>query len=126
MATVHKYAPKLVVSDAAAAIEFYVQAMGAKELARYGDSGRIVHAELALGEYLVMVKDEDSTDPGPTTLGGSPVLMSLSVDNVIELARRMTDAGATVLIPIKDHGTGRYDGRLRDPFGHLWIIGQPV
>lgn len=126
MTTVHKLAPKLVVSDAAAAIDFYVQIMGATELARYGDSGRIVHAELAFGDYPVMVKDEDRIDPGPTALGGSPVLMSLSVTDVEELARRMVIAGATVVIPIEDHGTGQRNGRLRDPFGHLWIIGQPV
>jgi PhnB protein len=118
--------PRLVVIGAAQAIEFYTAAFGAKEVARYTDetTGRIHHAELELAGVTLAVKDEGDGDPAPPTLGGSPVVMALYVDDADAVGRRMERHGATVVYPIEDQPYGERGGRLADPFGHLWMIAQ--
>lgn len=124
MTNIDRLCPRLVVEGAAEAIDFYTQALGAKELNRYDDgAGHIVHAELELGEYVIMVKDADDVDPAPVRLGGSPVILALDVADVDALGERMTAAGASVVFPIETREYGR-GGRLRDPYGHLWMISQ--
>jgi len=119
--------PRLVVAGAAAAIDFYVAAFDAEETERYtDDEGRIVHAAIRIGAYTVAVKDEGDGDPAPTTLGGSPVIMALEVDDAYAVGARMERAGATVIYPISDWPYGQRGGRLADPFGHLWMIAQPI
>jgi PhnB protein len=116
--------PRLVVAGASHAIQFYVEVFGAEEVERYEDpSGKIVHAELAIGASRLTLKDEDGVDPAPTTLGGSPVLLSLVVDDVDALAELMVTAGGKVIFEIGDHEGGR-GGRILDPFGHAWMISQ--
>jgi PhnB protein len=118
---------RLVVSDAAAAIEFYAAALGAKEIVRYTvPGGKIVHAELDLAGTMVAIKDEDEGDPAPTTLGGSPVIMALDVDDADAVGEAMLRAGANVVHPIQDWEYGERGGRLADPFGHLWMISQRI
>ena len=119
--------PRLVVSDATRAIEFYVTAFGAEEIARHTDpNGKVVHAELEIGGDRVVVKDEGDGDPAPTTLGGSPVILALDVPNADAVGDMMVRAGATVVYPIQDWPYGARGGRLADPFGHLWMISQPL
>jgi len=116
--------PRLVIDGAARAIEYYREVFDAEELARFEDpAGKIVHAELALGGSRVTLKDEDGVDRAPATLGGSPVLLSLTVDDVDALGERMVAAGGKVVFEIGDHEDGR-GGRILDPFGHAWIIHQ--
>jgi PhnB protein len=116
--------PRLVVAGASRAIEFYTEVFGAEEIERYEDaSGKIVHAELAIGASRLTLKDEDGVDPAPTTLGGSPVLLSLVVDDVDALGELMVAAGGKVIFEIGDREDGR-GGRILDPFGHAWIISQ--
>jgi PhnB protein len=116
--------PRLVVEGASRAIAYYREVLGAEEIERYEDTvGKIVHAELALGGSRLTLKDEDGVDAAPTTLGGSPVLLMLSVDDVDALAERMVTAGGTVVFEIGDHEDGR-GGRILDPFGHAWMISQ--
>ncbi|WP_020575635.1 VOC family protein [Actinopolymorpha alba] len=120
--------PHLIVSDAAAAIEFYAKAFGATENERYTHpNGKIVHARLSLGDTVFTLKDEepDAQDLAPTARGGSPVILSLRVDDAHAVGAAMEKAGATVIFPIDDHPYGRM-GRLRDPFGHVWIISQDI
>jgi PhnB protein len=125
--TIRAMYPRLVVSDAARAIEFYVKAFGAEEIDRYTDpSGRIVHAELRISGLKVAVKDEGGGDPSPTTLGGSAVLLALEVADADAIGKAMLDAGATVIYPIADQPYGSRGGRLADPFGHLWMIDQKL
>jgi uncharacterized glyoxalase superfamily protein PhnB len=125
--TINKLYPRLVVSDASRAIDFYVAAFGAKEVERYADpSGKIVHAAILIGDATVAVKDEDDGDPAPTTLGGSPVIMALDVDDADAVADAMLRGGATVIYPVGDQDYGSRAGRLADPFGHLWMIAQPL
>jgi uncharacterized glyoxalase superfamily protein PhnB len=117
---------RLVVIGAAQAIDFYTKAFGAKEIDRYTDdaTGRIVHAELELAGVSLAVKDEGDGDPAPPTLGGTPVVMALYVDDADAVGRRMEQHGATVVFPIEDQPYGERGGRLADPFGHLWMIAQ--
>lgn len=113
--------PRLAVTDAAAALRWYQQVLGAEELARYTDGDRVVHAELTLGGAVWTLKDADDVDPAPAASDGSPVLLMLAVEDVDAVAGRMAAEGAVVIFPVDDHGYGRM-GRLRDPFGHVWML----
>jgi uncharacterized glyoxalase superfamily protein PhnB len=125
MNAIRSLTPRLVVQDAARAIDFYVTALGAKELERHTDpSGRIVHAAIDIDGHTVAIKDEGDGDPAPPSLGGSPVVMSLEVTDADAVGDAMVGAGATVVFPIQDWEYGR-GGRVADPFGHLWMILQP-
>lgn len=116
--------PRLVIDGASAAITFYQDAFGAKETTRYADdTGKIAHAELAVGATSFNLKDEGDGDQAPTSLGGSPVFLCLKVDDVDAVAERMVEGGATAVYPISDGDWGR-GGRLRDPFGHIWMLSQ--
>lgn len=128
MTTVDRLCPRLVVDGADEAIAFYTAALGAREIKRFTDdgAGKIVHAELHLGDHVIMVKDADEFDPAPGKLGGSPVIMSLETADVDAVGQRMTEAGAVVVFPIADQEYGKRGGRLRDPYGHLWILTQPL
>lgn len=118
--------PRLIVSDAPRAIDFYTEAFGAEEGARHaGPDGKIVHAEIRFDEVVLTLKDEEpgTPDVGPAELAGSPVILTLEVADAAAVAARMEKAGATVIYPVTDHPYGRM-GRLRDPFGHVWILSQ--
>lgn len=119
--------PRLVVSDAAGAIEFYRRAFGATEVDRYTEpGGKIVHAELRIGHIVLALKDESNGDPAPSSIGGSPVIMALQVTDADAVGTAMTAAGATVVYPIQDQPYGSRGGRLADPYGHLWMIDQEL
>ncbi len=119
---------RLVVEDAAAALAFYVAALDGRELVRYAEpSGKVVHAEVEVGESIFSVTEADgATNRSPVDLGGSPVLCHLQVPDADARADAMVANGATVLIPVGDQSYGSRDGRLRDPFGHLWLLSQPL
>lgn len=125
-------APHLVVDDAAAAIDFYVKAFGATEYGRLpGEGGKLMHAALDINGSMVMLNDDfpeynDGKSSTPTALGGSPVTIHLQVTDVDEKFQRAVDAGATVVMPVEEQFWGARYGVLRDPFGHLWSMGQPV
>jgi PhnB protein len=126
MTGIQSITPRLVVQDAARAIDFYTAALGAKELERHTDpTGKIVHATIDISGHTVAIKDEGDGDPAPPSIGGSPVILSLDVDNADTVADAMLRAGATVVYPIQDWDYGR-GGRLADPYGHLWMIFQAL
>ena len=120
--------PYLTVSDAAAAIAFYVEAFGAEEIERTltPDGQKIMHAEVALNGGVIMLSDDFAEDPAeastPEALGGSPVTLHLSVDNPEPLWERAVAAGAEVTMPLERQFWGALYGRLRDPFGHEWSL----
>lgn len=120
---------RLIVRDVDTAIAFYRAALGADLLERHaGPSGLVGFAKLALGNNQFALSEEVS-DWGwlsPQTLGGSPVLMQIETYDSDAMAHRMTSKGSEIVIPIKDRPYGRREGRLRDPFGHLWIVSQLV
>ncbi len=117
--------PRLIVSDANAAIDFYREAFGAEEIARFTDGQKIVHAELRFGPVALTLKDEEpgTADMGPAALDGSPVILTLYVSDADEVSARLEGAGATVIYPVGDSPYGRM-GRLRDLFGHVWMLHQ--
>lgn len=115
--------PRLVVSDAAKAIDWYRDVFEAEEVERYADGGSIVHAELKVGAARWTLKDQDGVDRSPTPDGGYPILLMLDLPNLDTVVERMTAGGATVIFPVEDRGYGR-GGRLRDPFGHVWMLSE--
>jgi PhnB protein len=121
--------PYLCVQDAAAALEFYARIFGTEELLRLTDrSGRIAHAELKLGPAVVMLVDEhpEYGIRSPLAFGGTGTTIHLHVDNVDTLTASAREAGATVLQEPADHGHGERQSRLRDPFGHEWLLGHEL
>jgi PhnB protein len=120
--------PHLVVSDAAAAIDFYRRAFGAHELARYTttDGTKIMHASLDLHGATMFLADEFHGAPhDPQALGATPVTLHLTVPDVDAVMNNATHAGATVTMPAADMFWGDRYGRLRDPFGHEWAVATP-
>jgi uncharacterized glyoxalase superfamily protein PhnB len=124
--------PYLCVRGGPEAIDFYVRVFGAEELMRlaYPD-GRIAHAELKLGPVTLMLSDEhpEYNLLSPLSYGGTGMGIHLHVDDVDALTARAVEAGATVLRPPTDEGHGERQAKLRDPFGHEWLLGhqlQPI
>lgn len=117
--------PLLIVKDAARAIAFYQAAFGAVEIHRLTDpAGTIVHAGLTINGALVMLAEErPPMNQSPAALNGTPVLLHVYTDDVDALFDRAVAAGAEVVIPVKDQFYGDRAGRVKDPFGHLWILG---
>jgi PhnB protein len=127
------FTPYLVVSNAAAAIDFYKNAFGAVELVRHPvpNTDKIMHAHLVIQGADLMLSDDCSSFMGqesetPEALGGSPVTFHLHTDNADDLWAKATAAGATVKMPLMDQFWGDRYGQLRDPFGHYWSIGQTI
>jgi PhnB protein len=117
--------PYVCVKDAAAAIDFYKNVFGATEVMRLvGPDKKIGHAEIRIGNSSMYLSDEfpDHGALSPQTLGGSPVRMSLSVDDVDAVAARAVAAGAKEVRPIEDQFYGERSGQYADPFGYVWNI----
>jgi PhnB protein len=117
--------PRLIVKDGAAAVEFYVRAFGAEEVERHnGPDGKIVHAELRFGDVVLTLKDEEPGTPDlAPPASGSPVILTLNTPDADAVADAMERNGAETIYPVADHPYGRM-GRMRDPFGHVWMLVQ--
>lgn len=121
--------PYLTVRNAAAAIEFYKKAFGAVETMRLNDpSGKIGHAEIVIAGSAIMLADEypNYGALSPQTLGGSPVKIHLSVENVDAFIERALAAGAKVIRPVTDEFYGWRSGQVSDPFGYNWIAARQI
>jgi PhnB protein len=121
--------PYLCVDGASAAIDFYRTVFGATERMRMSESdGRLGHAELEIGTAVVMLSDEfpDLGIRGPKAIGGTPVTISLYVENVDEVFARAVGAGATALRPVADQFYGDRTGQFVDPFGHRWSVATHI
>jgi PhnB protein len=117
--------PYLVVRGAAQAIEFYEKAFGAKEHLRIpGTTGQIMHAEVRIGAAPIMLTEEMPQwgIKGPETIGGSPVIILIYVEDVDAVFKCAVDAGAKVMRAVADQFYGDRAGTLVDPFGHAWTI----
>lgn len=117
--------PKLLVSDADAAITYYARALDAQVQLRVADDHGIVnHAELTLDSvaFALAQSVEEWGWNDPRSIGGSPVLILLTVPDPDATAERMVRHGAEIVIPIDDRPYGKREGRVEDPFGHLWVI----
>ena len=122
----HTATPYLIADDAAKAIEFYKKAFGASEKLRIpAAGGRIGHAEIQIGDSLIMLADEhpEIGALSPRRIGGSPVSIMLYVEDVDRVVERALAAGAKLLRPVQDQFYGDRSGTLADPAGHIWHVG---
>jgi len=125
----HTVTPSLFVAGAAKAIEFYKKALGAEEQMRFaGPDGKIMHAEIKLGDSIVMLADEmpDMGGKGPKSIGGTPVSFFVYGENVDAAWKRAVDAGCKEVVPLADQFWGDRTGCLEDPFGHQWWLATHV
>lgn len=90
--------------------------------------GTVVHAEIVIGDSVILLGDEwpDAPTAAPTTLGGSTASLSIYSDDVDALWERAISAGAEVVYPLEVQFYGDKSGRVMDPFGHTWGLGQRV
>jgi PhnB protein len=124
----HTVTPYIVTRDTKRALEFYKKAFGAEtKMAMPGPGGRIMHAEIRIGDSMIMLADEfPDMAPlikSPESTGGTTTCsVFLYVPNVDEVVKRAVDAGAKVNMPVADQFWGDRFGKVIDPFGHHWGI----
>ena len=121
--------PYLIVDDANAAIEFYISVLGAEERMRMpGPDKRVGHAELAIGDSMIMLADEfpDMGARSPKSIGGSPVTIHVYVEDVDATVALAVKAGATITRPVEDKFYGDRGGEVQDPYGHRWSFASHV
>jgi PhnB protein len=117
--------PHLFVRDADTAVGFYAEAFGAAELLRSTlPDGTLLFVELAVGPARLLVSEETPSlgALAPPTVGGTPMLLLLEVDDPDNVARRAVWAGAEVEMPVREMFFGERYGIVRDPFGHRWAL----
>jgi PhnB protein len=121
--------PYLSVDGAADAIAFYTKVFGAEERLRMAaPEGKVGHAELQIGDSVVMLADTlpDMGGKSPKDVGGSPVTMMVYVEDVDDCFNRALDNGATEVRKVEDQFYGDRAGQLEDPWGHLWFVASHV
>ena len=123
----HTVTPMLVLDDASKAIDFYKRAFGAQEVSRaVGPDGRILHAEVKIGNSHLMMNDAMMGAKSPHALGGSPVGLWVYVDDSDALYRKATSAGAKPaegpMGQMADQFWGDRCGTVVDPEGYMWTI----
>lgn len=126
---IHEAFPYLCVRDAGAAVRFYTQAFGATERMRLTEpSGRIGHVELQLGPVVLMLCDEfpEYGIRAPAESDNRSAVIHLHLDNADAAAERAIAAGATMVRPPADEFYGERSCRIRDPFGHEWLLGHSI
>ena len=119
--------PHLCVRGASEAIAFYARAFGAEEISRMpGPDGKLMHAEIRIGDSIVMLADEfpemGGTSRSPLALGGTSAGLLIYCEDADALFARAVAAGAEVTMPLADMFWGDRYGKLLDPFGHDWAI----
>jgi len=118
--------PRLIVPDPDRASEFYQEALGAEQVFRapLTDDGRpsVVDHRVGGSSFRISPAVAEWGWQSPSELGGSAVLLEIEVDDPDAVGERMVAHGAEVIVPIENRPYGKRSGRIRDPFGHLWII----
>ena len=126
----HTITPHLVVRNAVEAVDFYRKALGAEVLGIHKTpEGRVMHAELKIGDSMLFLADEFpgmGTCSSPQTLNGTCVTLNLYTSDVDRLFNQAVSAGAAVIMPLSNQFWGDRYGQLKDPFGHIWALGQHV
>ena len=124
----HAVTPYLIVKGAADALNFYQKAFGAEERMRMENEGMIMHAEVKIGDSVVMVADEfpDMGYVAPQTPGGTPVSLMIYVKDVDKVFDRAIAAGAKEKRPVNNEFYGDRVGTVVDPYGHVWSIATHV
>jgi len=125
----HSVTPYLIIDGAAKAIEFYKNVFGATEILRLpGPDGKLGHAEIRIGDSVLMMADEmkDMGYRSTKALGGNPVGIMLYVEDVGRTFEKAVASGATVEKPVQDQFYGDRSGTVLDPFGYKWTIATHV
>jgi len=125
----HTVTPYLFIRGAGSAIDFYKQVFGAKELVRMpGPGGQVMHAELKIGDSIVMLADENPQVGAlsPQTTGGTSMSLHVYTENVDDVVQTAIGHGAKLVRPVKDQFYGDRSGTLMDPFGHMWSVATHV
>ena len=121
--------PYLTVQGAEAALKFYQAAFGGEEGLRLEmPDGKLGHAEIKIGDSVIMLSDEfpDMDMPSPHRLGGTAVSLHLYVSDVDAVFQQAIAAGASEIEPVKDQFYGDRTGKLKDPFGHIWTVATHI
>ena len=115
--------PQLTLDNAAQAIDWYKKGLGAEELSRsVGPDGKIMHAEIKIGNSRIMMNDAVMGGKGPKAIGGSPASLWLYVEDCDALFNRASAAGGKVYMPLADQFWGDRCGGITDPEGYTWTI----
>jgi len=128
----HSVTPYLIVKGATRAIDFYKQAFGATEIMRFpGPNNTVMHAEIKIGDSVIMLADEQATPGGgeyrsPQSVGGSPVSLMIYVPEVDKTFKQAVSLGAQSKRDVQNQFYGDRSGNLIDPFGHIWTIATHV
>jgi PhnB protein len=125
----HTVTPYLIVDDATKAIAYYEKAFQAKTLGVMpGPKGRVMHAEIQIGDSRVMLADEfpEMGAKSPKAFGGSPITIALYVPDVDAVVERALAAGGTLKRPVENQFYGDRSGAVTDPFGHVWHVSTHV
>jgi PhnB protein len=126
---IHTITPHIVLREASRAAEWYKQALGAEERGRIPvPGGKFMQIELWFGDSAVMIADEfpEAGVLSPQAIGGTPVVLHFSTEDVETLWERAINAGAEILQPLQDQFWGDLYGQIRDPFGYRWGLAQHV
>jgi len=124
----HSVTPAVIVHDGAGALDFYKKAFGAEEVLRMPMGDKIGHAEIKIGDSIVMLSDEWPSMGflGPRTRGGTTVSLMIYVEDADSAFKRAVDAGGTAERPVENQFYGDRSGTLIDPFGHRWTISTHI
>jgi len=125
----HTATPYLTIKGAASAIEFYKRAFGAHERFQMpGPDGKIMHAEIAIGNSIIMLADESAAagTQAPPSLNGTASGIFLYVEDVDASFKQAIKAGAKETKPVQDQFWGDRFGQLTDPFGHKWMLATHI
>jgi PhnB protein len=121
----HTVTPQLTLDNAPQAIDWYKKALGAEEMGRsVSPDGKILHAEVRIGNSRIMLNDAIMGGKGPKTMGGSPASLWIYVEDCDALFNRAVAAGGQV-VPMgqmTDQFWGDRCGVFTDPFGYRWTI----
>ncbi|MEL6604847.1 MAG: VOC family protein [Cyanobacteria bacterium J06614_10] len=121
--------PYLSCRDARSALDWYAKVFGATELIRLADdTGKVMHAEIQIGDAAVMLADEfpQMGYVSPLALGGSTVSIYVRVDSVDNVFAAALENGAIEVMAVSDHFDGDRRGTLKDPFGHIWLVATRI
>lgn len=124
----HSVTPYLIINGASRALDFYKKVFGATEIMRMpGPGGSVAHAELRIGDSVIMLADEQQGNHrSPEAVGGSPVSLMVYVPDVDNTFKQAIAAGAKETRAVEDQFYGDRSGNLVDPFGHVWTISTHV
>jgi len=123
----HTVTPHLIMNNATSALDWYAKALGAEELSRsLGPDGKVMHAEIRVGNSIIMLNDEMGGGKSAKALGGSPISLWLYVEDCDALHKRAVAAGAAIppgpMGEMADQFWGDRCGAIIDPEGYLWTI----